>query len=198
MPLIHALARARFLEEGPFPQALHVGERQALMLLCLQHEQRLQAPPDDAAETSFLVLDGAGFVEEGDERHAVERGDVIHVGPGTAKALVAGAGTFTVLGVRALARRDAAAEAPARDEGRSSMFDTTIDTVDVRTIAPRDRHPLLFEKFDALASGDAYELVNDHDPKPLYYQFQAERPGQLDWNYLEEGPEVWRVRIGKV
>lgn len=69
--------------------------------------------------------------------------------------------------------------------------------IDVRTIPPRDRHPLLFERFDALASGESYELVNDHDPKPLYYQFQAERPGQLVWEYLEEGPEVWRVRIGK-
>jgi uncharacterized protein (DUF2249 family) len=41
------------------------------------------------------------------------------------------------------------------------------------------------------------ELVNDHDPKPLYYQFMAERQGQVGWEYLEEGPEVWRVRISK-
>jgi len=77
------------------------------------------------------------------------------------------------------------------------MSESTLESIDVRTIAPRDRHPLLFEKFDALASGDAYELVNDHDPKPLYYQFMAERPGQLAWTYREEGPDVWRVRIGK-
>lgn len=69
--------------------------------------------------------------------------------------------------------------------------------IDVREIAPRERHPLIFQTFDDLAAGDAFELVNDHDPKPLYYQFMAERPGQLDWDYLEEGPEVWRVRISK-
>jgi len=40
-------------------------------------------------------------------------------------------------------------------------------------------------------------LVNDHDPKPLYYQFRFEREGQFTWDYLEEGPEVWQVRIGK-
>ncbi|MDR7525880.1 MAG: DUF2249 domain-containing protein, partial [Armatimonadota bacterium] len=45
--------------------------------------------------------------------------------------------------------------------------------------------------------GEAFELVNDHDPKPLYYQFAAELPGQFTWQYLEQGPEVWRVRIGK-
>lgn len=69
--------------------------------------------------------------------------------------------------------------------------------LDVRTIPPRQRHPLIFETFDALAPGEAFELVNDHDPKPLYYQFQAERPGLLEWEYLEQGPETWRVRIGK-
>lgn len=36
-----------------------------------------------------------------------------------------------------------------------------------------------------------------HDPKPLYYQFSFERAGTFTWAYLEEGPEVWRVEIGK-
>lgn len=43
--------------------------------------------------------------------------------------------------------------------------------------------------------GDAVILVNDHDPKPLYYQFEAEKPGRFGWEYVEAGPEVWRVRI---
>ncbi|OYD06695.1 hypothetical protein CHM34_15370 [Paludifilum halophilum] len=42
------------------------------------------------------------------------------------------------------------------------------------------------------------ELVNDHDPKPLYYQFRAERTGSFEWEYLDQGPEVWRVAIRKV
>jgi uncharacterized protein (DUF2249 family) len=69
--------------------------------------------------------------------------------------------------------------------------------LDVRELIPRERHPLIFAKFDALTPGEGFELVNDHDPKPLYYQMAAERPGQLDWKYLEEGPEVWRVRLGR-
>lgn len=71
------------------------------------------------------------------------------------------------------------------------------NTVDVRTVVPRERHPLIFSTFDGLAPGEAFELVNDHDPKPLYYQLQAERPGQLVWSYLESGPEVWRVQVGR-
>ena len=70
-------------------------------------------------------------------------------------------------------------------------------TLDVRKMEPRERHPLIFSTFDALEAGQTLLLVNDHDPKPLYYQFAAEHDGQFTWDYLEEGPEVWRVRIGK-
>ena len=77
------------------------------------------------------------------------------------------------------------------------MTTNTTATVDVRSIAPRDRHPMIFNAFDQLAPGDAFLLVNDHDPKPLYYQFQAERGDTFAWDYLESGPEVWKVRIAK-
>ncbi len=70
-------------------------------------------------------------------------------------------------------------------------------TLDIRTIPPMYRHPLIFDKFAALEPGEGFELVNDHNPKPLYYQFQAELAGQFTWEYLEEGPEAWRVRIGR-
>ena len=69
--------------------------------------------------------------------------------------------------------------------------------LDVRELIPRDRHTQIFENYHALEPGTAFVLVNDHDPKPLYYQFQAEHTGQFSWEPLEEGPEVWRVRIGR-
>src|SRR3569833_3251799 len=74
---------------------------------------------------------------------------------------------------------------------------STPKQLDVRAVAPRDRHPLIFSTFEALNPGESFVLVNDHDPKPLYYQFRAEQPGQVSWTYLEEGPETWRVRIGR-
>lgn len=70
--------------------------------------------------------------------------------------------------------------------------------LDVRTIPPRERHPLIFATFGRLRPGEAFILVNDHDPKPLYYQLSAERSGAFEWTYLESGPEVWRVRIGRI
>lgn len=69
--------------------------------------------------------------------------------------------------------------------------------IDVRDIVPRERHPKIFATFEALTPGQSFQLVNDHDPKPLRYQFEAEMPDRFTWEYLEEGPEAWRVRIGR-
>ncbi|MBI3284584.1 MAG: DUF2249 domain-containing protein [Burkholderiales bacterium] len=77
---------------------------------------------------------------------------------------------------------------------QTKTFKTTID---VRNIVPRERHPLIFSSFEQLAAGEALLLINDHDPKPLFYQFQAELKAPFNWVYLESGPEVWQVRIGK-
>lgn len=67
--------------------------------------------------------------------------------------------------------------------------------LDVRIIPPRERHPMIFNTFDSLQPGHSFELINDHAPTPLYYQFLHERTDLFDWEYLEEGPETWRVRI---
>ncbi len=72
-----------------------------------------------------------------------------------------------------------------------------IQELDVRTMVPRERHPRIFEVFDGLQAGEAFLLVNDHDPKPLFYQFQAERSGQVVWEPQEEGPERWVIRISR-
>jgi uncharacterized protein (DUF2249 family) len=60
------------------------------------------------------------------------------------------------------------------------------------------RHEAIFRTYHGSNAGDGFVLVNDHDPKPLYYRFEAEHSGEFDWDYLEEGPEVWKVRIGRV
>ena len=72
------------------------------------------------------------------------------------------------------------------------------NTIDVRTIPGPLRHPLIFHTFESLQPGEALELLNDHDPFPLRNQFNFTKRGQFSWDYLQEGPDLWRVRIGKV
>ncbi|SEL59946.1 iron-sulfur cluster repair di-iron protein [Parapedobacter koreensis] len=69
--------------------------------------------------------------------------------------------------------------------------------LNVTRIEPRLKHPTIFEHFDALEPGEAFVILNDHDPKPLYYQLLGERGNFFTWEYLEAGPEWWRVRIAK-
>ncbi|MBL9167912.1 MAG: DUF2249 domain-containing protein [Verrucomicrobiales bacterium] len=69
--------------------------------------------------------------------------------------------------------------------------------IDVRTMPPRERHPKIFGMWEELAPGAAILLVNDHDPVPLYYQFACEYTGTFRWEYLEQGPDIFRVRISK-
>jgi len=69
--------------------------------------------------------------------------------------------------------------------------------LNVINIIPRERHPLIFKTFDELGNDESFILINDHDPKPLYYQFLHEREGLFSWEYLEQGPETWKVKITK-
>lgn len=84
-----------------------------------------------------------------------------------------------------------------KENGRPKEMEISGGVLDVRAYAPAERHRLIFEKFDQLKAAEFFILLNDHDPKPLYYQFAAEHEGEFTWEYLEKGPEAWRVRIGK-
>lgn len=74
----------------------------------------------------------------------------------------------------------------------------TEQQIDVRRIAPHKKHSTIFDTYDALEQGDAFMIINDHDPKPLGYQMAAVYGAEtFFWEYLEEGPDIWKVRIGK-
>ncbi|MDI4635882.1 DUF2249 domain-containing protein [Pelomonas sp. V22] len=80
----------------------------------------------------------------------------------------------------------------------STLATATPAAIDLRTIAPRERHALVFGRFDALQAGQSLQLVNDHDPQPLRFQLDDRAFGQFEWAALESGPTVWRVQITRV
>jgi uncharacterized protein (DUF2249 family) len=67
--------------------------------------------------------------------------------------------------------------------------------IDVRQIAPRLRHDMLLKLFDNLDSGSSLQIMADHDPRPLRYQLETLHGARCAWSYLEQGPELWRVRL---
>jgi len=75
---------------------------------------------------------------------------------------------------------------------------TTVENIlNVTLLEPRQKHPTIFARFDELAEGESLTIHNDHDPKPLYYQLLGERGNIFNWEYLEQGPAWWKVRISK-
>ncbi|MBS1777194.1 MAG: DUF2249 domain-containing protein [Bacteroidetes bacterium] len=83
----------------------------------------------------------------------------------------------------------------------SGLGDTGFSVVnefDIRPYPPTERHEMFYKAFADIKPGEAFEFINDHDPKPLYYQMEAESKEPFRWEYLEKGPEVWKVRVIKV
>lgn len=70
--------------------------------------------------------------------------------------------------------------------------------IDVRDIEPRLRHQIIHQLVEHLAPAASLQLIADHPPKPLRYQLELRFGDRCKWLYLEEGPDVWRVRVAKV
>lgn len=73
-----------------------------------------------------------------------------------------------------------------------------IQTLDLRPMPPFERHEKIFQAWDSLVSGDTLKITNDHDPKPLHYQFEVEYKDKYTWEYKQKGPKDWVVEIKKV
>lgn len=71
-------------------------------------------------------------------------------------------------------------------------------TVNAPEYPPHMKHKVIFETFNNLQAGEAMLLTNDHDPIPLRFQFESMHKDAFGWEYLEQGPEVFRVKISKL
>ncbi|WP_372594974.1 DUF2249 domain-containing protein [Actinotalea sp.] len=70
--------------------------------------------------------------------------------------------------------------------------------LDARLLDRSVRHATIIAAVAALEPGESLVLANDHDPKPLRAQLAEREPGQLTWDYLAQGPEIFRIQITRV
>lgn len=66
--------------------------------------------------------------------------------------------------------------------------------LDVRLLDGPDKHPTIHRMFDDLDPGGVLTIVNDHEPRPLYYELRAERPDTFDgdrYRAYQAGDRVW-------
>jgi uncharacterized protein (DUF2249 family) len=70
--------------------------------------------------------------------------------------------------------------------------------LDVRPLRKSDKPPAIFAAYGGLPVGRSFVLVDNHDPKHLHEEFEADHAGSYDWQYVEKGPTAWRIRISKL
>ncbi|SMB21035.1 conserved protein of unknown function [Sterolibacterium denitrificans] len=146
-----------------------------------------------AGDRKHVVFHRYGMMEEGDTMELIatsEPDDILAI----FKQKFAGQHVWTV-------RQDEAGNyvahilKQAQQASREAL--RIVAEYDVRAHGPAERHDIFFGAFAGLQPGQAFVFINDHDPKPLYYQIEAESNIPFSWEYLESGPEVWRVRVAK-
>lgn len=74
----------------------------------------------------------------------------------------------------------------------------TTAPLDLRELAPRERHAQVFSRFDALQPGEAMQLLTDHDARPLRAEFDSRRFAQFEWTVLDAGPSPMRVQVKRI
>jgi CRP-like cAMP-binding protein/uncharacterized protein (DUF2249 family) len=105
-----------------------------------------------------------------------------------------------------LARRDGtkiqlnhAAMVPAEEFGANNRgYSAGTARLDVRREPVWQRHPKIFAAFDKLPVEGVLEVVSDHEPRPLRYEFDVERPGAFLWDQRMVEECDWRVLIKRL
>jgi uncharacterized protein (DUF2249 family) len=67
--------------------------------------------------------------------------------------------------------------------------------LDARAVPHAIRHATIFGALDSVGPGSGMVLVAPHDPLPLLVQLEQRSPGLFSIDYLERGPEAWRIRF---
>jgi len=73
-----------------------------------------------------------------------------------------------------------------------------IEIFDGRAIPCSVKHGMIIAIWQSLPVGNAFVLVNDHDPARLHKQFTELWPETFAWKYLVQDPEEFRIQITKL
>ncbi|HKO47971.1 MAG TPA: DUF2249 domain-containing protein [Polyangiaceae bacterium] len=75
---------------------------------------------------------------------------------------------------------------------------TSKRALDVRNVEPKDRLAAILGAYAELPRGIPLELTVDHDPSCMYFTLEATHSASsFSFDYLERGPDVWRVQVAK-
>jgi uncharacterized protein (DUF2249 family) len=198
----HALAEesamypaGRALPEGRLLVESMLAEHAVLTGLVDEVERGGDAVAAAAAARALRVLFDAHLAEENDLLLPL-----LLAAPGVSVADLLG-GMHALLGGHGAADAEPAPEAPADAGGHRCGCHEAEEAghpeLDARAIPHAIRHATIFGALDAVAPGGALVLVAPHDPLPLLAQVADRYHGAFAVEYLERGPEVWRLLLSR-
>jgi uncharacterized protein (DUF2249 family)/quercetin dioxygenase-like cupin family protein len=169
------------------PVVLVNGPDMRLVLLCLRAGQQV---PEHSAAGSITVqaITGRATFYDGDEPCELFAGSLVRLDAGRMHRVEAHTDTALLV---TMVKTSQAVE--RQDKPRA-----TEQEIDLCHLQRSERHPLIFAAFDRLAVGESFIIVNDHDPQPLRMQIEQMREGEMSWEYIERGPETFRIRVTRI
>jgi uncharacterized protein (DUF2249 family)/quercetin dioxygenase-like cupin family protein len=158
-----------------------------IMLLCMRAGQKV---PEHYAAGSITVqaITGRATLYDCEEACEMCTGTLVRLDAGRPHRVEAH--TDTALLVTMVKTSKAGEE---RNESRVKERE-----IDLCLMPRSERHPLVFDAFDHLAVGESFIIYNDHDPHPLRMQITQMREGEMSWEYIERGPDTFRVRLTRI
>lgn len=207
-----ALALALPIEAGAVrSRRLFKGSGASVVRLSLD-EGQLMREHTASAPILVQVLSGHVILEVDGERIDLRDGGIIHIEAGIPHSVeaVTAAHLTLILAERTAqpsAHLHAADAAPATPDARRLLplreaasacecgvvDEPELPELDVRSVPHSIRHATVFGALDAAADG--LILVAPHNPLPLLDQIERRNPGRFAVDYLDEGPDAWRIRL---
>ena len=71
-------------------------------------------------------------------------------------------------------------------------------SIDVREIPGAQSHRRIFGTLETLEPGEVLRITVDHDPIPLRMHLDTHFSGLFGWEYLEQGPQLWKVELTRL
>ncbi|MFF0224007.1 DUF2249 domain-containing protein [Streptomyces sp. NPDC004629] len=81
--------------------------------------------------------------------------------------------------------------------GCGGAQEATVPELDLRSVPHALRHGTAFGALDTVPAGRAMVLIAPHDPLPLLAQMEQRTPGLFAVEYLQRGPEAWRLSLSR-
>lgn len=183
MQLLRLKEQVEFNEERFNKKLLCNDAAGKLVLLCLKKGQSV---PEHSAPgvVTVTVISGRIQFSEGTEQAEMSDAMVVRLAPRSLHALTA--------------LEDSAVFVAISSEAAKQPIAEEIVALDLRSIERPQRHALVFEAVDRLPLGGSLVLTNDHDPLHLQKQMDQLYPGEISWEYLENGPQDFRLRLTRI